>query len=197
MDPDASDAASSSIGCLQPGQAGRFGQADQTLATNHLGCLTTGDCIAASEGLDAVWACALRYLAYRERSNGEMRQILGGKGFAEHLVSQVVDSLVSSDLINDARFCRLYLQGKLRGGWGLPRVIRKLADLGIDVQEYSELLAEYADEEMELQRAQMALAKCQSHAKDRYAAGYRFLAARGFAPAIAHQALRQALRQAL
>ncbi|MDM8527160.1 RecX family transcriptional regulator [Anaerolineales bacterium HSG24] len=55
---------------------------------------------------------ALRYLGYRARSEGEMRQHLLGKGHAEALIEETIDRLREEGYLDDEAFARLWLANR-------------------------------------------------------------------------------------
>ncbi|MDR2957122.1 MAG: recombination regulator RecX [Coriobacteriales bacterium] len=131
----------------------------------------------------------LRLLACRERSSGELRKRLLSAGIDVEVTEFIINRLVASGVVDDARFCRLYVESKLNQGWGVPRIIHSLAGFGIDAEDYQELLGEYLDASSELARAMDALTHYRGRARDGYTGRNRFLTARGFAPGIIYQAL--------
>ncbi|MDM8530536.1 RecX family transcriptional regulator [Anaerolineales bacterium HSG25] len=65
--------------------------------------------LTAEGELHKLYEQALRYLGYRARSEGEMRQHLLGKGHAEQTVEETIDRLRGEGYVNDEEFARLWL----------------------------------------------------------------------------------------
>ena len=137
-----------------------------------------------------------RLLAVRERSAGELRQRLLRDGFASDITDTIIERLVITGLVDDERFCRLYIQGKRRQGWGMRRIADQLKTLSVNIDDYPDLFTLY-DEGDELRRATIALAGYRGRAKDAYAGRYRYLAAKGYASDIIKQALRNWVRDSI
>ena len=58
-------------------------------------------------------ADALRLLKFRPRSEAELRERLGRKGFSAEVVDPLMENLRRARLIDDARFARYYVTQKL------------------------------------------------------------------------------------
>ena len=139
--------------------------------------------------LAAAEAKCQRLLACRERSSGELRQRLGRDGFDGKTINGLVDRLVAAGLVDDERFCRLFIAGKRRLGWGMQRIGLALRALYIDIADYPELASEFTEDSDELSRARECLESYRGRAKDGYAGRYRYLAAKGYSGAIIRQAM--------
>jgi regulatory protein len=76
---------------------------------------------------------AYRYLGRRERTVGEVRQHLLGRGVDEASAAAVIEELVEQDALDDVRFARLFVQDKRElEQWGGERIRRGLLARGID-----------------------------------------------------------------
>ena len=150
--------------------------------------------MSAQAALSAAEQKCLRLLSVRERSSGELLKRLEEDGFDAGLAWSLVERLVDSGLVDDERFCRLYVQGKRRQGWGTRRIANQLRTYSIDINDYPALMAEHSPED-ELAHALDILERYRGRAKDAYAGRYRYLASKGFAPDIISQTLRHWLAE--
>ena len=130
-----------------------------------------------------------RLLAYRERSSGELRKRLLEAGFSAAITESTVARYVAAGLVDDERFCRLFIESKRGQSWGMQRIIRSLYSYGIQVTDYPEVLQAFSDEADELERAMAALNSYRGRAKDAYTGRFRYLVAKGFSPGVVRQAL--------
>ncbi len=140
---------------------------------------------------------ALRLLAVRARSEGELVDRLRRKGFSEEVTAVVVSALAEVGLVDDAAFARAWAEEKVRlrpiGPRRLTsellskRVSRDLVDLVVDetFREHSELeLARRAVEKK-------ARVSGGADAKKRRARLHSFLIRRGFSYEVVSTVLRE------
>lgn len=104
---------------------------------------------AASPGLSPAEACyqaALKLLAYRARSEAEMRQRLSRRGFGEADIETVLSRLKAAGLVDDSAFARSWGEHRASGS---PRsaymIKRELLAKGIDPETAGNALAEADD----------------------------------------------------
>jgi SOS response regulatory protein OraA/RecX len=121
---------------------------------------------------------ALRLLAFRDRACDELRTRLAQEGYPPPVAAAVVADLARVGLLDDARFAasmaRVLVDVR---GYGRARVLRELEARGVDPSVATEATAEALPEQVE---AESALR----------------LARKGFRPALALSAARQALDDA-
>jgi regulatory protein len=146
---------------------------------------------------DESLSLALKALERKERTVAEMGSWLRARGVGPDEAEEVVDRLVSTGVLDDARYARRYAEDKreLRR-WGSERIRAALLDRGVSVEDADEALAE-AGEEQEIERAVGLI-------RDRAAAGLedalerqRALGAlirRGYDSEVAYEAIRRARR---
>ncbi len=102
---------------------------------------------------DHALAVALRYLNHRDRTVHEVRGRLERAAIEEPIAGEVIETLVEQQLLDDARFARLFTQDKRTlERWGGDRIERALRARGIDAALAREALADEAPES-ELDRA--------------------------------------------
>jgi regulatory protein len=76
---------------------------------------------------------AYRYLNRRDRTVDETRRHLEGKDVGAHAIEEVVETLVESGYLDDARFARLFAEDKRElEHWGSDRIRRGLVTRGVD-----------------------------------------------------------------
>jgi regulatory protein len=95
---------------------------------------------------------ALEALTRKERTVAELGSWLRGRGVEYGQVEEVVDQLVSSGVLDDARYARRYAEDKreLRG-WGSERIRAALFERGVADEDVEEALGDAgAEEEVEL-----------------------------------------------
>lgn len=137
---------------------------------------------------------ALRLLARRERTCQGLRLLLTRAGFLHRIAEQVVLELAERGLVDDRRFCRLYLGEQARTRPRSSRVLaRDLRRAGVPAPVAARALQELAGEWPE-----EALALAAARKKLRTAGGdpaklSRLLRARGFGTAVTRQAVASVL----
>jgi len=141
---------------------------------------------------------ALRLLGVRWRSRDELRRRLGAAGFDPAEVEEALAGLESSGLIDDLRFAReLVRDGASRRMAGDRAIRAGLRQKGV-ASEVAELALAGAGEEAERARG-LAVAKAARMASLEPQVAYRrlfgLLVRRGYAPGLAQEACREALRQ--
>jgi regulatory protein len=76
---------------------------------------------------------AYRYLNRRDRTEGEIRRHLAGKGVEPGTVEGAIETLRDQGYVDDARYARLFAEDKRAlEGWGIERIRGALALRGID-----------------------------------------------------------------
>jgi regulatory protein len=76
---------------------------------------------------------AYRYLNRRDRTEGEVRRHLAGKGVEADAAEAAIETLRDHGYVDDARYARLFAEDKRAlEGWGTDRIRGTLALRGID-----------------------------------------------------------------
>ncbi|GAB4295098.1 MAG: hypothetical protein Kow0098_17160 [Ignavibacteriaceae bacterium] len=97
---------------------------------------------------------ALNLLARRLHSSGEIRTKLRSKGFEKHLVDSVVDQLSESNLIDDRRFARAFIDEKRRiRNWSINRIRKELYKRGIRQDIIKAILTDVETDDTEKEHA--------------------------------------------
>lgn len=87
------------------------------------------------------------YCAYQERCSLEAYQKLQTYDISESDCREILAQLVAEEYINDARFAKAYLLGKLRKQWGLQRIRRELQQRQIPTDIIEQVVDEVYDEQ--------------------------------------------------
>jgi len=111
------------------------------------------------------------------------------EGYDTQTIESMIDKLVSSGLVDDERFGRLFIESKLNQGWGMQRIAYALKSHDITLDDYPELFAAFSDEDDELDRARTALERYRGRSKDEYNGRYHFLVTKGFSASVIHQVM--------
>ncbi|MGQ9572921.1 MAG: regulatory protein RecX [Dehalococcoidia bacterium] len=140
---------------------------------------------------------ALRLLAYRPRSEAEIRQRLARRRLPRKVVQETIDRLHEQGLLDDAAFARFWVevrdQSSPRGG----RLLRQeLSAKGIDREVAREAIAEIAEEDAALRAAQKKVRHLQGleYPLFRRRLG-DFLLRRGFSYIITHTTVERLWRE--
>lgn len=140
---------------------------------------------------------ALRLLAVRARSAGELSDRLRRKGFREELTAAVVTSLAEVGLVDDEAFARAWADEKVRlRPTGPRRLTQELLSKRIDRELIARVVEETFREHSELELARRAVEKkvrVSGGAEDakRRARLHSFLLRRGFSYEVVSTVLRE------
>ena len=93
-----------------------------------------------------------KYCAYQERCVKDVRDKLKTFDIPEEEKSKILDYLLDNRFVNDERFAKSFVRGKInQSGWGLNKIRFHLMQKGIDKDIIDEALGQ-ADEEVYRQR---------------------------------------------
>lgn len=142
-------------------------------------------------------AYTLRWLARREHSQHELEFKLKLKGFSQLHIEEELSALKSANLQSNARFTEVFVNEKIRLGFG-PRAIEIfLKERGITETLIDQFMSVYSSDFWQQQLETLWLKKFNSQkfkqGKDELAEKarqYRFLTYRGFEPQAIHALLR-------
>lgn len=156
----------------------------------HVGDEVTEAQLAALERRDLAWKAreaALNLLAFRPRTEAELRRRLKEKEFPEEVVEECVAGLGDLGLVDDSAFAATFVRDRVRlKPRGPRRLAQELRTRGVDAETAHEVIDEVlADAEVsEVDLAREAAAKWSRRAgEDRNRARqrfYGFMARRGF-----------------
>lgn len=74
---------------------------------------------------------AVRYLSYREHAVEELRFKLARKFEQKTIINQVLQSLLSDDLVNEQRYAGSYIRSRANRGYGPERIRGELRQKGL------------------------------------------------------------------
>ena len=137
-----------------------------------------------------------RLLKMRFRSEKEVRDKLGQKGFSEPTVDEAVGYFRSIGLIDDRQFARRWIASRLNKPFGVHRIRFELKEKGIAPElmkeEFERAMSEYSETEIVTRLAKKQVAKYRNipreKAKQRV---YGYLLRRGFNPAAVMKATKE------
>ena len=93
-----------------------------------------------------------KYCAYQERCVKDVRDKLKTFDLPQKEKDKIIDYLVDNRFVNDERFARSFVRGKInQSGWGVNKIRFHLIQKGIDKETIDEALA-HTDEEVYRQR---------------------------------------------
>ena len=93
-----------------------------------------------------------KYCAYQERCVKDVRDKLKTFDIPQTEKNKILDYLLDNRLVNDERFAKSFVRGKVnQSGWGLNKIRFHLMQKGIDKELIEEALGQ-TDEEMYRQR---------------------------------------------
>jgi regulatory protein len=139
---------------------------------------------------------AYRLLEQRARSRFEVETRLRAKGHGDEAVAGALEQLASAGLLDDADFARRYVADKRNlGGWGVVRIRRGLAGLGVSAAIIAEVVSRDmpGGDEAELERALRLLGQKGAPRPPLEAArrrAYQALLRKGFSATVAYAAVR-------
>jgi regulatory protein len=147
---------------------------------------------------DEPLSLALRALDQKERTVAEMGSWLRARGVAPDETDEVIDRLIASEVLDDARYARRYAEDKRQlKRWGSERIRAALLDRGISPTDVEEALSDAGGEEeieqaVELLRDRGATLEA---ALERQRA-LAMLIRRGYDSEVAYEAIRRARHEA-
>lgn len=104
------------------------------------------------DDLEKTKKAALRLLAFRPRSENELRKRLAQKKLPQESVERVMDELRSQRMLDDERFAKLYALSRMQSrSFGKGKVRRELVQRGLSgpqVAQAMESIADISEEEV-------------------------------------------------
>ena len=166
-------------------------QIGQTLTEEEIADLRQAD------AREAAYQQALRYCAYRPRTEQEVRRHLAKHGVDEAVVEEILQRLRELSLVDDARFAREWVESRAvfrpRGIWALRQ---EMLAKGLPAEVVEEALAQVDEEALAKKALEKALRRYRQlpwQEMRRKIAAY--LARRGFSSETVNAALNDLQRQ--
>jgi regulatory protein len=88
-----------------------------------------------------------KYLAYKDRTESEVRSYLAKTGFQSDIIDECLSELKDKDIINDERFIKRYITKKRLSSVGRHRILSELKNKGIDISIATSFVDDISDEE--------------------------------------------------
>lgn len=99
------------------------------------------------ENFDSLYKKLMRYCAYQERAESEVRMKLRTLGATSDMGEAVLKRLREENFVNEERFARAYVRGKFRiNGWGRIKIRNGLRAKAVDEKLISRAVSEEIDE---------------------------------------------------
>lgn len=96
--------------------------------------------------MEKILSKILKYCAYQERCNLEVKTKLITLGAAEKQIQEILDYLEKEGFLNEERYARAYVRGKFRiNGWGKRKIKAGLMSKGIGNTLISTVMEEEID----------------------------------------------------
>lgn len=134
-----------------------------------------------------------RLINRREYTADEIGRKLAEDGYTSETTELCVQKACDIGLISNRRFADAFIRSKLSAGWGVDRVVRELAQRGIDVDELVGWPYEYVDPDDEVERATSLAQKRNAMRPHTFPKLVRYLCGRGFRTGVAVQAATRVL----
>lgn len=146
---------------------------------------------------EAAYQKILRLLNYRDRTSHELAERLQKDGFSSRATCGALDRATRLGLVNDARYCRNYIDQSFRAGKGRRVVENDLKRKGVsqaDVLFY--LSTSVYEEENEEERAYQFLLKHPPRGKNIRESSFRKLVSKGYSVSTASKSAVRYLQEA-
>jgi len=119
--------------------------------------------LQSADSLEAAYQNAIRFLSYRDRTEAEVSQHLRQKGVPEELISQVLDRLHHSKLIDDQRFAKRWVENRSEFRPRSRRALDyELQRKGVQKQAIQQALESFDEDEMAYRAVQKQYRKFQN-----------------------------------
>lgn len=133
---------------------------------------------------------AVKFLALRERSEGEIRARLRRSCYPEEVIAHVMATLATNDLVSDQRFAEQWVDSRAKR-YGRGRIAQELRMKGVSAQDAQAAL-EMLNEEDELRQACAQARKMARRLQNDPVKITQALVRRGYGWALARKAAEQA-----
>lgn len=116
----------------------------------------------------------------RERCVKEVEERLARADFSEEEIEDAIQAALRVNLINEERYARALIRGKVGLGWGRAKILHRLHQDRVPDAIIQSCQEDFASSEQEYAMAMREVAKRQARSKDPYATYVRRLVARGY-----------------
>lgn len=137
-----------------------------------------------------------RLLKFRMRSESELRNRLKLKGFDDKVIEKTIEFFKNNFLVDDFKFCRLWLEERLKKPYGLYRIKNELRQKGIEEaiieKAFLEIKGSYNEEEVILNMLKKKITNLKGLPAERKKQRlYNFFLRRGFSPEVVSDLINQ------
>lgn len=129
-------------------------------------------------------------LARRDYANAEMRFKLAAYGFRDSEIEKALQRAQERRYLDDTRFCRSFIDERLRRGWGRRKIESDLRRRGVRLEEIPGYPEDFYVDQDELERALEALSRKPVPTSRSREKLVRFLVSRGYSCGVAYDAVR-------
>ena len=141
---------------------------------------------------------SLRFLEYRPRSSGEIRERMRKWGYGTRVSGKVLGYLQESGLVDDREFARLFTEELVEKEFGFYRVREKLFAKRLDRDVVEEAMSNYPREDEYSRAYELGMARAERFSGRVDQEGQRkllgFLERRGFPSGVAREVVRSLAR---
>lgn len=116
----------------------------------------------------------------RERCIKELECRLAAASFTEEEIEDALQAAVRVNLVNEERYARSFIRGKVNLGWGRSKILLRLEQDGIPGSIIAACEDDFASADQEYEMAMREVSKHRARSKDPYATYVRRLVARGY-----------------
>ncbi len=132
-------------------------------------------------------------ITVRERCVKETRERLKKTGFTEEETEDAIATALRVGLINEERYTRAFIRGKVHSGWGREKIIQRLHASGIEDATIYHCEDEFPSSDEEYENALRELSKRSTRSSNPYGAYMRRLVGKGYSYDVASRAVKEFL----
>lgn len=137
-----------------------------------------------------------RYCNFQERCHWEVDKKLNTYELDEDKKKEVVDYLIQNDLLNEKRFTKLFIQGKIRyRQWGRKKLAQELRLKGVEEKLIHDEIGTVEDEDFNNALDHLLKKKIDAtngkNVSKKFQKIYRFLLSKGHEKELIHKALEK------
>lgn len=132
-------------------------------------------------------------IAVRERNLKEVRERLSSSGFTPEEIDDALETAVRVNLIDEERYARAFIRGKVHSGWGRVKIVARLRANGIGEETIASCSDDFGSPDDEYRSALLELSKRSTTSKNPYATYMRRLLSRGYSYDLATRVVRDYL----
>lgn len=136
-----------------------------------------------------------RLLDTRERCIKELKERLARADFTEEEIEDAMQAAVRVNLVNEERYARAFIRGKVHQGWGRGKILLRLQQDKIPAHVIDACQEDFASSHEEYNMAMHEVSKRRATSKNPYATYVRRLISRGYSYELSKQVVSDYLSQ--